>query len=242
MTSSEAASAVAHCLRTAFQTLSNSTKLVRSGAEAGGLVGDGLRSDKGGCPCFVERWCGGVPDRTCFTQLRILPAPFRVRPVAVVHQDGEPTKGGRGEGLLGSKSEAFSPVRSAPPQAARVRVPPDSATRRRIRLHRASLQNGTRGPRTKGSARMTRPKNFAILGVGGYIAPRHLKAIRDTGNRLVAACDPKDSVGHLDQFSYDVDFFTETERFDRHLEKRRRGPEELRADWLTVCSPNYLHD
>jgi UDP-N-acetyl-2-amino-2-deoxyglucuronate dehydrogenase len=86
------------------------------------------------------------------------------------------------------------------------------------------------------------PKNFAIIGVGGYIAPRHLKAIRDTDNRLVAACDPKDSVGQLDQFSFDVDFFTETERFDRHLEKRRRGPEEQRAHWLTVCSPNYLHD
>jgi UDP-N-acetyl-2-amino-2-deoxyglucuronate dehydrogenase len=89
---------------------------------------------------------------------------------------------------------------------------------------------------------MTDPKNFAIIGVGGYIAPRHLKAIRDTGNRLVAACDPKDSVGQLDQFSFDVHFFTETERFDRHLEKRRRGPEADRAHWLTVCTPNYLHD
>jgi UDP-N-acetyl-2-amino-2-deoxyglucuronate dehydrogenase len=86
------------------------------------------------------------------------------------------------------------------------------------------------------------PQNFAIIGVGGYIAPRHLKAIRDTGNRLVAACDPKDSVGQLDQFSFDVHFFTETERFDRHLEKRRRGPEAERAHWLTVCTPNYLHD
>ncbi len=89
---------------------------------------------------------------------------------------------------------------------------------------------------------MSTPKNFAIIGAGGYIAPRHLKAIRDTGNRLVAACDPKDSVGLLDQFSFDVDFFTETERFDRHLEKRRRGPVESRTHWLTVCSPNYLHD
>jgi UDP-N-acetyl-2-amino-2-deoxyglucuronate dehydrogenase len=86
------------------------------------------------------------------------------------------------------------------------------------------------------------PKNFAVIGVGGYIAPRHLKAIRETGNRVVAACDPKDSVGLLDQFSFDTHFFTETERFDRHLEKRKRGPPAQRVDWLTVCSPNYLHD
>ena len=62
-------------------------------------------------------------------------------------------------------------------------------------------------------------KNFAITGVGGYIAPRHLKAIRDTGNRLCAALDPSDSVGLLDQYSFDVAFFTEFERFDRHVEK-----------------------
>ena len=85
-------------------------------------------------------------------------------------------------------------------------------------------------------------KNFAITGVGGYIAPRHLKAIRDTGNRVVAACDPKDAVGILDQYTFDVRFFTETERFDRHLEKLRRGTEAERVHWLTVCSPNYLHD
>ena len=85
-------------------------------------------------------------------------------------------------------------------------------------------------------------KNFAIIGVGGYIAPRHLKAIRDTNNRLVAAVDPKDSVGLLDQFSYDVRFFTEVERFDRHLEKLRRGPDEGRIHYISVCSPNYLHD
>ncbi len=85
-------------------------------------------------------------------------------------------------------------------------------------------------------------KNFAMTGVGGFIAPRHLKAIRDTGNRLVAAVDPKDSVGVLDSYSFDVRFFTEIERFDRHLEKLRRGPEEQRVDYVTVCSPNYLHD
>lgn len=85
-------------------------------------------------------------------------------------------------------------------------------------------------------------RNFAVIGVGGYIAPRHLRAIRDTGNRLVAAVDPKDSVGVLDQYSFDVKFFTEIERFDRHLEKLRRGPEENRVQYVSVCSPNYLHD
>ena len=86
------------------------------------------------------------------------------------------------------------------------------------------------------------PINFAIIGVAGYIAPRHLKAIRDTGNRLVAAVDPNDSVGLLDQYSFDVRFFTEIERFDRHLEKLRRGPSEDRVDYVSICSPNYLHD
>ena len=85
-------------------------------------------------------------------------------------------------------------------------------------------------------------KNFAVIGVGGYIAPRHLRAIRDTGNRLVAAVDQKDSVGILDQYSFDVKFFTEIERFDRHLEKLRRGPDENRVHYVSICSPNYLHD
>ncbi|MCL2724456.1 MAG: Gfo/Idh/MocA family oxidoreductase [Polyangiaceae bacterium] len=85
-------------------------------------------------------------------------------------------------------------------------------------------------------------KNFAVVGVGGYIAPRHLRAIRDTKNRLVAAVDPNDSVGVLDQYTFDVRFFTEVERFDRHLEKLKRGPEESRLHFLSVCSPNYLHD
>lgn len=85
-------------------------------------------------------------------------------------------------------------------------------------------------------------KNFAIIGVAGYIAPRHLRAIRDTGNRLLAAIDPNDSVGLLDQYSFDVRFFTEIERFDRHLEKLRRGPEEDHIHYVSVCSPNYLHD
>ena len=86
------------------------------------------------------------------------------------------------------------------------------------------------------------PKNFAITGVGGFVAPRHLKAIQDTGNRLVAAVDPHDAVGILDRFSFDVRFFTEFERFDRHLEKLRRGAPEDRVDYVSICSPNYLHD
>ncbi len=89
---------------------------------------------------------------------------------------------------------------------------------------------------------MTLTKNFAITGVAGYIAPRHLRAIRDTGNRLVAAVDPHDAVGFLDQFGFDVRFFTEFERFDRHLEKLKRGPAENRVHFVSVCSPNYLHD
>jgi UDP-N-acetyl-2-amino-2-deoxyglucuronate dehydrogenase len=92
---------------------------------------------------------------------------------------------------------------------------------------------------------MTSPtaiKNFAITGVAGYIAPRHLKAIADTGHRLVAATDPHDAVGILDRFGFDVRFFTEFERFDRHLEKLRRGPDSARVHYVSICSPNYLHD
>lgn len=85
-------------------------------------------------------------------------------------------------------------------------------------------------------------KNFAITGVAGYIAPRHLRAIKDTGNRLVAALDRNDSVGILDQYWTDVDFFTEFERFDRHLEKLRRGFDENQVHYVSICSPNYLHD
>jgi UDP-N-acetyl-2-amino-2-deoxyglucuronate dehydrogenase len=85
-------------------------------------------------------------------------------------------------------------------------------------------------------------KNFAMTGVAGYIAPRHLKAIQDTGNRLVAAADPSDAVGVLDRYAFDVRFFTEIERFDRHLEKLRRGPAADRVDYVSICSPNYLHD
>jgi len=84
--------------------------------------------------------------------------------------------------------------------------------------------------------------NFALTGAAGFIAPRHLKAIQDTGNRLVAALDPHDAVGVLDRYSFGTRFFTEYERFDRHLEKLRRGPDSGRVHYVSVCSPNYLHD
>ena len=90
---------------------------------------------------------------------------------------------------------------------------------------------------------MTRPPhNFAICGVAGYVAERHLRAIHETGNRLVAAVDPHDAVGILDRFSFDVRFFKEIERFDRHLEKSRRGNAADRVHYVSICSPNYLHD
>lgn len=83
-------------------------------------------------------------------------------------------------------------------------------------------------------------KNFALIGAGGYIAPRHLKAIKETGNNLIAALDKHDSVGILDSYFPDADFFVEFERFDRHLEKLKR--QGTKIDYVSVCSPNYLHD
>lgn len=85
-------------------------------------------------------------------------------------------------------------------------------------------------------------KNFAITGIAGYIAPRHLKAIKDTGNDVVAAMDPHDSVGILDGFFPDVSFFTQFERFDRHLEMLKRNKEDRAIDYMSICSPNFLHD
>jgi UDP-N-acetyl-2-amino-2-deoxyglucuronate dehydrogenase len=83
-------------------------------------------------------------------------------------------------------------------------------------------------------------KNFALIGAGGYIAPRHMKAIKDTSNNLLAALDKHDSVGILDSYFPQADFFTEFERFDRHLEKQKRLG--AKTDYVSVCSPNYLHD
>jgi UDP-N-acetyl-2-amino-2-deoxyglucuronate dehydrogenase len=83
-------------------------------------------------------------------------------------------------------------------------------------------------------------KKFALIGAAGYIAPRHMKAIKSTNNDLVAAFDPNDSVGIIDSYFPNADFFTEFERFDRHVDKlSRRGG---RIDYVSICSPNYLHD
>lgn len=85
-------------------------------------------------------------------------------------------------------------------------------------------------------------KNFALVGAAGYIAPRHMKAIKETDNALVAALDNNDSVGIIDSHFPDADFFTEFERFDRHVDKLRRRNEGNKIDYVSICSPNYLHD
>lgn len=83
-------------------------------------------------------------------------------------------------------------------------------------------------------------KDFAMIGVAGFIAPRHLKAIKETGNNLVAALDKFDSVGIMDSYFPHADFFTEFERFDRHIDRLRRQGKKV--DYVSICSPNYLHD
>ena len=82
--------------------------------------------------------------------------------------------------------------------------------------------------------------NFALIGAAGFVAPRHMRAIKDTGHQLLAAYDPNDSVGVIDSHFPQADFFTEFERFDRHLEKLKRSGQHI--DYVVVCSPNYLHD
>lgn len=84
--------------------------------------------------------------------------------------------------------------------------------------------------------------NFALIGAAGYIAPRHLKAIKDTGNELVASMDPNDSVGIIDSYFPNADFFVEFERFDRHVEKLRRLKSDRAIKYVSICSPNHLHD
>ncbi len=83
-------------------------------------------------------------------------------------------------------------------------------------------------------------KNFALIGAAGYIAPRHMSAIKDTDNNLIAALDKCDSVGIIDSYFPDADFFTEYERFDRHIDKLRRSGKKI--DYVSICTPNYLHD
>ena len=83
-------------------------------------------------------------------------------------------------------------------------------------------------------------KKFALIGAAGYIAPRHMRAIKDTGNDLVAALDKFDSVGIIDSYFPEAKFFKEFERFDRHIEKIKRKDNKI--DYVSICSPNYLHD
>ena len=83
-------------------------------------------------------------------------------------------------------------------------------------------------------------KNFILIGAAGYIAPRHMKAIKETGNNLIAAYDPYDGVGIMDSHFPQAHFFTEFERFDRHIEKLKRSGTKI--DYVSICSPNYLHD
>jgi len=83
-------------------------------------------------------------------------------------------------------------------------------------------------------------RKFALIGASGFVAPRHMKAIKDSGNDLLAACDPYDGVGVIDSFFPDTAFFTEFERFDRHVEKLKQ--KESAIDFFSICSPNYLHD
>ncbi|MCP3889239.1 MAG: Gfo/Idh/MocA family oxidoreductase, partial [Desulfobulbaceae bacterium] len=83
-------------------------------------------------------------------------------------------------------------------------------------------------------------KRFALIGGAGYVAPRHMRAIKETGNELVAVLDPNDSVGIIDSYYPQAHFFTEFERFDRHIDKKKRMGESI--DYVAICSPNYLHD
>ena len=85
-------------------------------------------------------------------------------------------------------------------------------------------------------------KNFALIGAAGYIAPRHMEAISVNNGNLIAAIDPNDSVGIIDRYFPKAAFFTEIERFDRHLEKLRISSSSDRVDYISICSPNYLHD
>lgn len=89
---------------------------------------------------------------------------------------------------------------------------------------------------------MSTVKNFALIGAAGYVAPRHMEAIQKTGNNLVAALDKFDCVGIMDRYFPEANFFTEPERFDRHLDKLRRLNNGQAVDYVSICSPNYLHD
>ena len=84
-------------------------------------------------------------------------------------------------------------------------------------------------------------KNFSLIGAAGYIAPRHMKAIKETNNTIIAALDTFDSVGVIDSFFPQTAFFTEFERFDRHISKLQFD-KNISLDYVSICTPNYLHD
>lgn len=85
-------------------------------------------------------------------------------------------------------------------------------------------------------------KNFALIGAAGFVAPRHFKAIKETNNQLVAILDRSDSVGIIDRYFPDAALFLESERFDRHLYKLSKKGNGEKVDYVSICSPNYLHD
>ena len=104
-------------------------------------------------------------------------------------------------------------------------------------------ENAVRNKSLAGArSEITDMNNFALIGAAGYIAPRHMQAIKATGNDLIAALDPSDSVGIIDSYFPDADFFTEFERFDRHIDKLFRSRDDKRVHYVSICSPNYLHD
>tara|TARA_Y100001973_G_C5199338_1_gene336503 strand:+ start:1096 stop:1983 length:888 start_codon:yes stop_codon:yes gene_type:complete len=83
-------------------------------------------------------------------------------------------------------------------------------------------------------------KNFGLIGAAGYVAPRHMRAIKENNCNLIAVFDPNDSVGIIDSYFPNSSFFTEIERFDRHLDRLKRRGNKI--DYISICSPNYLHD
>ena len=103
-------------------------------------------------------------------------------------------------------------------------------------------QKSSQAPGSAGSVTFPGGRRFALIGAAGYIAPRHMRAIKDTGNELVCALDPYDGVGIMDSYFPRADFFTEPERFDRHLDKLYRMGSGKDIDYVSICSPNYLHD
>lgn len=109
-------------------------------------------------------------------------------------------------------------------------------------LHEVAKRTRTRNDGNSGCRSHHETKKFGLVGAAGFIAPRHLDAIRNTGNEVLAAIDPNDSVGILDSYFPEAHFFVEFERFDRHIDKLYRKNGRHQIDYISICSPNYLHD